>query len=134
MTANSGSLPKYCRHKASGQAYVWVNKKRHYLGVFGTTTSKEVYSRIIAELSANSSSLPSPSGCSSTPEKLTVVEVCAAYLDYAPSYYHKNGIPTRQVAHIKTAIKQLVAVYGSIPAVEFGPRALTGPNPVAPEM
>ena len=53
MPVFSDSLPKYCRHKASGQAYVWVNEKRHYLGVFGTPASKEAYSRFIAELAVN---------------------------------------------------------------------------------
>jgi hypothetical protein len=87
MIVNSALLPKYCRHKASGQAYVWVNKKRHYLGVYGTPESKKAYSRFIAELAINPISTPQPSAA---PE-LTVIELCAAYWEFAQGYYRKDG-------------------------------------------
>ncbi len=36
MAVVSFSIPKYCRHKASGRAYVKIKGKRHYLGRYGT--------------------------------------------------------------------------------------------------
>jgi hypothetical protein len=123
MASTKISFPKYRLHRGSGQAFVQIKGKRHYLGVHDSQESKEAYSRFIAELSANPSASPL-TGFDPIGEKLTVVELCAAYLDYVPGYYQKNGIPTRQVDHIKTVIKQLVALYGSISAEEFGPRAL----------
>ena len=45
----SSSL-KYRQHKGSGQAFVQVNRKRHYLGKFGTPESRRRYSRFVAEL------------------------------------------------------------------------------------
>ena len=41
------SIPKYCLHKGSGQAYVKLNGKRRYLGVYGSTESREAYARLI---------------------------------------------------------------------------------------
>ena len=42
-------VPKYRRHKASGQALVEIRGKRIYLGKFGSPQSKEKYRQIIAE-------------------------------------------------------------------------------------
>ena len=50
MPSVSFSIPKYRQHKGSGQAFVQVNRKRHYLGKFGTPESKQRYSRFVAEL------------------------------------------------------------------------------------
>ena len=43
------SLPKYRRHRASGQAFVALNGRRFYLRPHGTKTSKLKYDRLIAE-------------------------------------------------------------------------------------
>jgi len=53
MAVASVSIPKYCRHNASGRAYVKIQGKRHYLGRFGTPDSKERYARFVAELAAS---------------------------------------------------------------------------------
>ena len=53
-------VPKYRRHKGSGQALVEVNGRRYYLGPYGTPKSKEQYARIVAELSASPSDAPGP--------------------------------------------------------------------------
>ena len=42
-------LPKYRRH-STGQAFVEIQGRRHYLGVYGGEESKERYQRVIAEL------------------------------------------------------------------------------------
>jgi hypothetical protein len=43
------ALPKYRKHKASGQAVVTLNGVEHYLGPHGTKASKTRYDRLIAE-------------------------------------------------------------------------------------
>jgi hypothetical protein len=43
------SLPKYRKHRASGQAIVTLNGRDHYLGPHGTKTSKIEYDRLVAE-------------------------------------------------------------------------------------
>ena len=42
-------VPKYRRHKASGQAFVELNRRRHYLGPRGSRTSRDSYDRLIGE-------------------------------------------------------------------------------------
>jgi hypothetical protein len=46
-------LPKYCRHKSSGRAYVRIGGKMYYLGKYGSEASRREYDRIIAEFVAN---------------------------------------------------------------------------------
>ena len=43
-------VPKYTRHKSSGQARVRVNGKDVYLGVYNSAESRKEYNRICAEL------------------------------------------------------------------------------------
>jgi hypothetical protein len=96
------------------------SSNRHYLGVHDTQESKEAYSRFLAELSVN----PLPAAPSPTPEGITVVELCAAYVDDAKGYYRKNGVPTRQVDVVALIVRTVRDLYGMTPADEFGPMAL----------
>jgi hypothetical protein len=43
------SVPKYRKHKASGQAIVEINGRRHYLGPHGTKASRIEYDARITE-------------------------------------------------------------------------------------
>lgn len=47
------SLPKYRRHKASGQAIVTLNGQDYYLGPYNSRASRVEYDRLIAEWIAN---------------------------------------------------------------------------------
>ena len=49
MSTLSRFAPKYCKHKASGQAVVSLNGKDHYLGPHGTAVSKREYDRLVGE-------------------------------------------------------------------------------------
>ena len=50
--------PRYCHHKATGQAVVRLSGHDYYLGKYGTPDSHEAYARKIAEWKA-SALLPS---------------------------------------------------------------------------
>jgi len=89
MTIKNVSVPKYRLHKGSNQAFVQIKGKRHYLGVWGTPKSKERYARFVAELAANP--LPTLPSTHSDDESITVVELYAAFHDFAIGYYRKNG-------------------------------------------
>jgi integrase len=120
MPKKEVSIPKYCLHKPKGRAYMRVQGKVIYLGAYGSPESQAEYSRILAELAANPVKAPSP-----TAEiGMTVVELCAAYWDFAQGYYQKNGQPTRQLAHIKTALHEVKVLYAETAAADFGPRSL----------
>ena len=77
--AGEGRLPKYRRHKATGQAIVTLSgHDYYYLGPYGTKASKIEYDRLVAEWLAQGRQLPG-----SGTADLTVVELCAAIWRYA---------------------------------------------------
>lgn len=114
-------IPKYCLHKATGQAYVTLpgnNGKRRcvYLGVHNSNESRQEYARIIAELSACPTQTHLASGAA-----LTVNEVLAAFLKHAKTYYPPDSSHVDSFIRAMRPIKEL---YGFKPATEFGPLAL----------
>ncbi len=44
--------PKVSRHKASGQAYVTWQKKRHYLGPYGSPEASAEYARFLVHINS----------------------------------------------------------------------------------
>ena len=46
-------FPKYCHHKATGQAFILVKGKYKYLGKYASQESREAYKRLVAELAAS---------------------------------------------------------------------------------
>lgn len=119
MPRRTNSLPKYRKHKASGQAVVTIHGQDHYLGPHGTKASKREYDRLVGEWVA--------SGRPDAPQAandITIMEVCAAYLRFAKGYYRKDGRPTGAIYSVKAALKPVKELYGHTAAVEFGPLAL----------
>ncbi len=49
MPRLTNSVPKYCRHKASGQAVVTIQGRDHYLGPWKSKASHLEYDRLIGE-------------------------------------------------------------------------------------
>ena len=119
MRGPSKSLPKYRKHKRSGQAIVTLSGKDFYLGPHSTTASKLEYDRVIGEWLANGRQL-----VTSETEYIMVAQLCLAYWQFAKGYYVKNGKPTDEQACIKTALRDTRAMYGKQPVTEFGPLAL----------
>jgi integrase len=122
MSSTTVSVPKYRHHKGTGQAFVQVNGRRHYLGKWDSPKSKERYSRFVAELAVSPTMDPLPPTTPVT--ELTVVELCAGYLDFAEGYYRKNGKPSSHMPRLKAAIHAINELYGTSPAASFGPLAL----------
>ena len=121
MPRLSQSVPRYRKHKASGQAFVELSGRRHYLGPHGSRTSRDEYDRLIGEWLQNgraTKSATTESGC------LLVVELIAAYLNFAKSYYRKSGQLTSEYAAILHAVLPLKQLYGRNRVSEFGPIAL----------
>ncbi len=120
MPKLANSLPKYRRHKASGQAIVTLDGKDFYLGTYGTKSSKVEYDRLIAEWLANGRRLPQVDQVSTSME-----ELLAAYWKHAERYYvGLDGKPTNELASYRQAMKPLRALYANTPAANFGPLAL----------
>jgi integrase len=108
-------VPRYCRHRASGQAYSFIDGRMIYLGVFGTAASKTEYSQLIAEWLTAGRRLPTD------PQAVTVAEVVAAFRRHAAAYYGPNS---RAAVNIDESLRPVVKLYATTPAAEFGPLRL----------
>ncbi|QDT74839.1 tyrosine-type recombinase/integrase [Lacipirellula limnantheis] len=108
------AVPKYRKHRASGQAIVTINGRDHYLGPHNSKSSKLEYDRLVTEWL---SSGRSASFGAAQPE-LTIVELVADYLLFAKEYYGDRTHGT--FATMKRVARPLKALYGRTPAAEFG--------------
>lgn len=111
-------LPKYRKHKASGQALVTLNGVDYYLGPHGTKASKLEYDRLVADWLARGRTLAAPGS------DITIVELLAAFRRFAVGHYRKNGQPTRSLGNLDDAVRPLKLLYGREPVAEFGPKKL----------
>ena len=113
------SLPSYRLHKQSGQAIVTLGGRDFTLGKHGSPESKVKYERLVSEWLAAGRRAPTSAS------DLTVVELLAAYWQYAQGYYRRpDGSPSDELSCIKKALKVVRRLYGRTPAAEFGPLAL----------
>jgi hypothetical protein len=119
MPRLSNALPKYRKHRGSGQAVVTLNVRDYYLGPHGTKASHIEYDRLIGEWLANGRQpLHATSG------DFLIIELCLRYWEYAKGHYRKNGRCTRVTPGIKCAMRYLRDPYGRIHADDFRPLAL----------
>lgn len=114
------SIPKYRLHKSTGRAVVTIRGRDIYLGQYNSPESLERYKRTIAEFLSN----PVPRPMSAVRTGHTVAELVAAYLVHAREWYVKDGRPTSQVKRVEQALQKATDLYGTLPAIDFGPRAL----------
>ena len=120
MPRISSSVPKYSRHKASGQAVVTIQGKDNYLGPYGSRASKAKYNQLVGEwVVAGRPAMPTPA-----PDALTIVEVIEAYWTFAERHYVKDCRPTSEQDCIRAALRPVRRLYEDSPAVDFGPLAL----------
>jgi len=121
--------PTYRLHKARNCAVVTINGRNHYLGPYGSPKSHEKYARLIAEWRLHSEHMLTTTGprrFSSTP---SVNELILSYFHHVQSYYVKGGRPTSEQDNIRQALRFVRELYGSSPAIEFGPVALANVRP-----
>ncbi|TWT72830.1 hypothetical protein Pla123a_41310 [Posidoniimonas polymericola] len=113
------SLPKYRKHRASGQALVTLGGRDFYLGPHGTQASRQEYDRLIAEWLANGRQRPADDATG-----LSVAELMVAYVRYAADYYRRDGVATGEYAAIKCALRYIEALYRNTSVESFGPLAV----------
>src|SRR5687767_3541621 len=116
MPRIGNSVPRYRKHKASGQAVVTLSGQDFYLGPHGTQVSKAEYDRQVAEWLARGRCPCGPV----VEEGYTVVELIADYKRFATGYYRKNGQGTNEVTAILSAAAFVRRAYGREPANGFG--------------
>ncbi|MCA9148475.1 MAG: hypothetical protein KDA92_04220 [Planctomycetales bacterium] len=119
MPRLTSSLPKYRKHKVSGQAIVTLGGHDIYLGPHGTVASKKEYDRLIAEWISNGRT-----SRDEAPASITVVELIAKYAAHQRATY-KNHTHHRSVpARTKPVLRRLRELYGRESAADFGPLKL----------
>lgn len=96
-------VPSYRRHKPTGQARVTLGGKDFYLGKYGARDSRDAYQRLIGEYLAGHGRTPGT-------DRMTLVEVCAAYKRFAKSYYvGRDGKPSDWYAFTLPHLPEIVA-------------------------
>ena len=106
------SKPGYWHHKPSGQAYVRIDRKDIYLGAYGSSESRSRYAELIEEwLDRHRVDR----------HTLSIAELCLRYHKHVQTHYVKNGRPTSEQLCIKSALRPLVRLFGTLRAADFGP-------------
>ena len=122
MPRLTNANPRYRRHRPSGQAVVTLDGHDHYLGIYGSKISRLEYDRLVGQWIANGRR--SPTVAATVPD-LTIVELTAAYMQHAATYYRDaDGNPTSELSALKLPLGVLVRLYGRTPAAAFGPLAM----------
>ena len=120
MPKPARALPKYRKHKPSGQAVVTLSGQHIYLGPHGSQTSIAEYDRLIMEWLASGRRLPRRDA----EESFTINELIAAFWEHVELHYRKNGEPTSEQSCFKSALGPVRKLYGHTQAEDFGPLAL----------
>jgi hypothetical protein len=109
------SYPKYRHHKRSGQAIVELNGLEYRLGPWNTEASSREYRRLVEERLARDQQ-PIVDAAD-----LTVAELIVRHWAFAKKKYVRNGKPTPEQFHVKTALRPLKGLYANQWANEFTP-------------
>lgn len=112
-------VPKYRRHKASGQAVVTLAGRDFYLGAYGSPASRAEYKRLIGEYLAGHGAPPRTTGAAAAGAKLIAFLVDAYWMHCKATYPGATWKGT-----MKPALRRLNLMYGPVRIDEFGPKAL----------
>lgn len=103
------------REGCKDQAYVCLNGQRVPLGPWGSKTAKQAYDRAIAEWLARGR-IPAP-----PKDDALMIECVDVYVAHCAEYF-KDSPKSRD--RVNLAMRQLLAMYGRLPASKFGPTHL----------
>src|SRR4051812_16006246 len=110
MPILNSAVPKYRKHKQSGQAIVTLSGRDFLLGPHGTRTSKLEYDRLIMEWLASGRS----ASFGRASETLSLTELVIDYAEHAKSYYGSG--PNSELHRIKRVLRPVRKLYGKTPA------------------
>jgi integrase len=124
-----GAVPTYRFHKARGCAVVTIDGHDHYLGPFGSPSSRQKYAALIRawqqRQEGQAAGLPVPDGPLVPNDRPTVNEVILGYLKHAGDYYRSHHGENKEAGCIDDALKVLQEEgYGREPADAFRPKDL----------
>lgn len=105
-------IPKMGHFKPRNLAYVCINRKRVYLGKWGSPEAAEAYARLVDSLIHGDTMGDTTA--------VTLADLAAAFLEARANYY---GSPA-QIERFKTALEFPLRLYANLPVDEFGPLKL----------
>ena len=129
MARKRNPIPTY--REKNGRGIVTVRNpdgsRRDILlpGKYDSDESKQAYGRVLSQLRANGGNAPPRAG--DRLGDLSIDEIAVRFLEEHVLGYYVHPVtkqPTSEQRSIKTAIRPLTRLYGSLPAAEFGPVAL----------
>lgn len=110
--------PGYRLHKPSGQAFIELNGKRHYLGKHGSAESKSKYDAMLADWLSNGRTAVAQPVTALPQSSITVAQLIARFDDHAKVYY-ATGNEAHNYKQVGNIAKRL---YGSLPVDHFTPK------------
>ncbi len=114
-------FPKLCTD-ATGRCFCKVNGKFITLGRVGNPETQRTYAALLANLATSPLANPSPAAPKGG---VTVSELCLKFTtEVLPKYKTSSGKPSAERDCFKGVIKVVRGLFGSVPAVEFGPLKL----------
>lgn len=111
--------PSYSLHKSTGQAYIRIEGKMHYLGAYGSELSHERYRRLKLQWLQSPEVFKARQSAAKTSRRLTMAELCIAYLEHCRRNYSRAS---QEAEHSTRAVAPISELYASLPAEDFGPR------------
>jgi integrase len=121
MARPKSAVPGYSRHSSSGQAVVYVNRRRIYLGPHGSPESRQRYAEVISGITAQTS-ISAPVNPAPT---VSINELCLKFAtDKMPKLRTPSGARTGELDCFTSVIRLLRELFGETPAEEFGPLRL----------
>ena len=129
MPRSASPVPSYSHHKPTDQAYVRIpdgngGRRVVYLGKHNSPESQVEYRRVLALLQAQPAAT-APRLAAGRPTNLTVNEMLLSFMRWAATHYRtSDGEPTTEMHELRSSLKPLRELFGSTPAIEFGPRSL----------
>ena len=110
------SVPACYHHRPSGRAVVTIAGKDHDFGKYNSVESRAAYDRLIADWLAHGRPRSEPRAS----PKLSVAAVILGYWNHAKATYNRQTSRGTMVP----ALTRLRHLFGTTPAVEFGPQRL----------
>jgi integrase len=117
MPSLTHRLPRYCHHKATGRAVVYLGGKARYLGAYNSPESRALYKSVVADwLDPESKSADDePASAAARPATptsltLTLTQVICRYRKHAQAYYSES----READNLRDAIRPLRVLFGKM--------------------
>lgn len=126
MPALTRRLPRYCHHKSTGRAVVYLGGKAVYLGPHDSPESKARYKAVVADwlaVRAIPDDAPNAVNAINAVSRVappTLAEVILRYKRHAEAYYRES----REANNLRDAIRPVRAMFGRMKAGDFGPSHL----------